>query len=119
MYTCAPREESSYTNQVFSLTRSGEIRREETCAGVTDYGQDSVQMNKCVELENADPERIRMTQRNKQKQTWRHERHGGLIRNAFDNQCLSTKGLTSGDDAQVRPCDSADPHQKWSLQTYV
>ena len=58
VYTCAPRTEKSFTNQVFSLTTDGQIRREETCVAVSDEVKDQVDMTKCLEIENVDPERL-------------------------------------------------------------
>ena len=119
MYTCAPRSEKSFTNQVFSLTTDGQIRREETCAAVSDEVKDQVDMTKCLEIENVDPERLAAGQRSKRKQTWTHDRRSGLIRNAFDKQCLSVQGLSSEANVLLRPCDPADPSQRWRIQSYV
>jgi len=127
VYSCVDRPDDSYTNQVFSLTNNGEIRREETCAAISDERDDntddkndssSVVMTKCIEIDLADEVRKRSVIRDKKKQTWIHYRRNSVIKNAFDDTCLTTKGLKSSDDVLLAPCDSGDRHQWWVIQIY-
>lgn len=123
LYSCSPREESSYTNQVFSLMHNGEIRREETCATRTSSrvksSSQTVQMSKCIEVDLASDETMAKTKRDKKRQTWIHSGPREWIKNVGTNECLSTKGASSGDDVFITKCDSDDPHQKWIAQNYV
>lgn len=53
LFTCAPRPETMYTNQVFTFTKTGEIRREETCMAVN-VKSGEVEMEKVGLLRNPD-----------------------------------------------------------------
>lgn len=123
LYSCSDRDESSYTNQVFSLMKTGEIRREETCATIKQRksggSHQVVEMSKCIEVDLAAEATIARTRRDKNKQTWIHSAPGEWIKNAGTKYCLSTKGAVSGDDVLTQKCDSDDPNQFWVAQKYV
>lgn len=125
LYSCTTRDEESYTNQVFSLMRSGEIRREETCASIkqrksaTNRSYGVVQMAKCIDVDLASEENLIRTKREKKRQQWTHLGPDEWIKNVGTKECLSTKGAASGDDVVLSKCDSEDPNQKWIAQKYV
>ena len=124
LYSCSAREESSYTNQVFSLMKTGEIRREETCATIKIRKSGSetrqvVEMSKCIEVELASDDAMSRTKRDKKRQVWIHSGPGEWLKNSGTKECLSTKGATSGDDVHIEKCDSKDPNQRWIAQKYV
>lgn len=124
LYSCGEREESSYTNQVFSLMKSGELRREETCATIRQrkIGSGShqvVEISKCVEVELASQESLSRAKKDKKRQSWIHSGPGEWIKNIGTKDCLTTKGAQSGDDISISKCDSKDPHQRWIAQKYV
>lgn len=118
LYSCAPRDESTYTNQVFSLTTTGEIRREETCA-TANRNQGIIEMSKCVETELTSKEALRSAKKAKKHQAWVHESANSWIKNSGTKECLSTRDRNSGDDVISVPCDPNDPDQKWIIQTYT
>lgn len=129
VFSCADRPENMYTNQVFSLTTNQEIRREETCAAVSESEENdndsaskdfTVVMTKCTEPDLVGEVNRRPALKTKKKQQWLHSKSGDTIRNAFDPHfCLSTKNLKSGDDVKVAPCDLRDVYQRWTIQTYA
>ena len=123
LYSCASRDESSYTNQVFSLTLDGEIRREETCATARKKeakhgGGSVVEMAKCVETELTSKETMRVIKKSKKNQIWIHDKRNSVIKNSGSKECLSARDKSSGDDVVSDPCDDTDPDQKWIVQSY-
>lgn len=117
VYSCSKTDLNSTTNQVLSFTKSGEIRREETCATLND--SQYVDMGKCININLAAKDRVKVVKRKKLKQLWSYDQITSQIRNRYSNECLSTRNLSSGDDVIVEPCDPKDSHQKWTLQNYA
>ena len=106
-----------WTNQVFTLTNSGELRREEACA-TADFDTETVEMGKCVDIQKARNRRKRTVKQEKRKQLWKHTK-GGQIINDMTGQCLTTAGAESGSDVKITDCNDDDVHQLWWFQTYT
>lgn len=117
VYTCSFTDLNSTTNQVLSFTKSGEIRREETCATLSDSFY--VDMAKCINVKLSAPEKVKIMKRKKSKQLWSYDENSKTIKNRYNNQCLSTRNLSSGDDIIIETCNTNDLHQKWTLQNYT
>ena len=121
VFSCADRSDKVYTNQVFSLTNSGEIRREETCVSISgeDESEDTVVMTKCNDPELAEEERRRPAMKDKKKQVWIHDHANDVIRNSLNQHlCMTTRHVKSAEDMKVAHCNPNDPHQKWTIQFY-
>lgn len=84
-------------NQVFTLTKSGELRRETTCAVVW---SGKVHMTVC--LGSSD-------------QKWHHSTDGTLV-NDKTGQCLDMTNIEVSKQMVVNPCDSSLPGQIWKFQ---
>lgn len=106
-----------YTNQVFSFTNSGEIRREETCATANVHNK-SVEMAKCTEDVFHVEDFPRRRKRSAKKQTWRHTK-GGQIINEKTKTCISTRNVQSSGDLVMEECNPDDMYQIWWFQTYT
>ncbi|KAG9510555.1 putative N-acetylgalactosaminyltransferase 9, partial [Fragariocoptes setiger] len=107
------------TNQLFSLTTSGEIRREEGCLTAPKAGGRAkiVIMAKCD-----DPDIRYNLKKHKKKhhvtvQQWRHVKNG-LIINEGNGECLTTRNQQSDGDLRVTACDDSDDRQKWVFFKY-
>lgn len=116
VFSCSPRGEDSWTNQVFSLTKSGELRREETCA-IANLSSGKVEMGKCIDLDIVKQKKKKVAYLRKKKQLWIHEK-GGQIINMATKECMTAKKLESMDDIKLEPCDKNDLSQIWWFQTY-
>lgn len=101
---------------MFTLTNSGELRREEGCA-TADFDTESIEMSKCVNLEQIMNRKKRNVRNEKRKQLWKHTK-GGQIINDMTGQCLTTAGADSGADVKITDCNEDDVHQLWWFQTY-
>ena len=117
LFSCAQRPESMYTNQVFSFTNGGEIRREETCMSAN-IRTSEVEMDKCVEVDVYGPRTKRSMSKKKKRQTWLHTK-GGQIINVASKDCVTSRGASSTSNLKLAPCDSNDFNQLWWFQTYT
>jgi polypeptide N-acetylgalactosaminyltransferase len=118
VFVCSPdRPKDSLTNQVFTLTNSGELRREESCA-TADYSSEVVEMSKCIDINLAKTRRKRTAKEEKKKQLWKHTKGGNII-NVATGQCLTTSNLESMADVKIAACNEDDAHQLWWFQTYT
>lgn len=117
LYVCSPDlPKDMYTNQVFTLTNSGELRREESCA-TAEYNSQVVEMGKCIDISFAKSKRKRTLKEEKKRQLWTHTK-GGQIINLSTGQCLTTSNLESMGDVKITDCNEDDAHQLWWFQTY-
>lgn len=114
LYTCSFDDSLSVTNQILSFTRSGEIRREENCAQLTDS---EVSMSKCIDTELASETRVASVKKTKLRQIWSYDKNTQQIKNSYNKKCLTTRNLSSGDDVVVEVCNNKDLHQKWVLKS--
>lgn len=114
VFFCARRSKNEFTNQVFTLTKSGELRREEVCAQANELN-DEVVLEKCMIGSNSITESIFSI--NKKKQIWSHIK-GGTIMNIATGKCLTAKNLKSMSNLTTDRCNPLDPYQKWWFQTY-
>uniref|UniRef100_A0A9J2Q6E2 Polypeptide N-acetylgalactosaminyltransferase n=1 Tax=Ascaris lumbricoides TaxID=6252 RepID=A0A9J2Q6E2_ASCLU len=85
--------------QVFSLTKSGQLRREITCASVLRSREDGPKGT------------IRMPSCDDNNDKWSHER--GQMKHQATGFCLDVDGLKSGDDIVARTCVADKASQIW------
>lgn len=116
LYNCdLNRREDTFTNQVFTLTNSGELRREEAC--LTD-NNGQAEMTKCIEVDLSRRRRRRSSKEEKRKQLWMHQK-GKQIVNVATGKCLSTRNTENMQDVKLEPCNPYDVYQIWWFQTYA
>ncbi|OQR75988.1 polypeptide N-acetylgalactosaminyltransferase 13-like [Tropilaelaps mercedesae] len=105
LFQCHPIPEEA-TNQLLSLSRNGEIRKDDICARVqfTDsyHRKGKVVMDKCEEFP-------------RWNQIWSHVIHGQIIHKA-SGLCIQAEGADV-ESLFVTQC-SESPLQKWSFHTY-
>ncbi|OQV25408.1 Polypeptide N-acetylgalactosaminyltransferase 1 [Hypsibius exemplaris] len=89
------------TAQMFSLSKAGEIRREEYCADVSAHATDGshVKMYPC---------------HGKETQKWTFVQDG-QIKHTESGMCMDAVGLKNGDDIKVYKCDDSAVSQKWNF----
>ena len=116
LYNCdLNRHKDTFTNQVFTLTNSGELRREEACLA-DNNGQ--AEMTKCIEVDLSRRRRRRSSKEEKRKQLWMHQK-GKQIVNFATGKCLSTRNTENMQDVKLEPCNPYDVYQIWWFQTYA
>ncbi len=89
-------QDGKSANQVMTLTKDGEFRREETCAVVW---SGLVSMHTCL---------------GSQDQKW-HRTSDGAIVHDKSGLCLDITDVQSGKQVHANPCDPSRPGQKWKF----
>lgn len=112
------------TNQLFSLTRYDEIRRESICLtasstvervdAATNQTYKQVIMSDCVPLDSDEHK----------KQVWLHNKASSgsndkQFVNEFSGECLTSEHLKSNTNLVTTVCNNNDPHQYWKFQVYA
>ncbi|VDD93151.1 unnamed protein product [Enterobius vermicularis] len=92
------------SSQVFSLTKTGQLRRETTCATVLPA------------REAGSKGAVRMPPCFSSKDKWTFEK--GLLKHVGTNLCLDVKDLKSGDDILARSCSVSVDSQLWEFHKY-
>ncbi|XP_055346582.1 LOW QUALITY PROTEIN: probable N-acetylgalactosaminyltransferase 9 [Paramacrobiotus metropolitanus] len=89
--------------QLFSLSKDGQLRREENCADVTKHARDGevVKMYPCHKMES---------------QKWTHVK-GGEMKHPATGLCLDVEGVSNAGDVVVKKCSGSDT-QKWTFDHY-
>ncbi|CAF1565944.1 unnamed protein product [Adineta steineri] len=92
-------------NQFFSLTKTDQLRREDTCSLSTGRGSDSVgvALSQC---EYSD-----------KNQKWTHEKNGTIIHHP-SKLCLDIEGLKNNDQINLKKCQPNKPSQQWLFEHY-
>ncbi|CAF1270040.1 unnamed protein product [Adineta steineri] len=92
-------------NQFFSLTKTDQLRREDTCSLSTGRGSDSVgvALSQC---ESSD-----------KNQKWTHEKNGTIIHHP-SKLCLDIEGLKNNDQINLKKCQPNKPSQQWLFEHY-
>lgn len=90
-------------NQVFSLSKNDELRREDLCCTGSSEGQ-SIYMHSCsVDSTN---------------QKWKHDRTTGQIKHSKSGLCLDVTGVKNSEYPVLNRCDEDKPGQKWEFKNY-
>ncbi len=93
MFFC---QEGKSANQVFTLTKNGQFRREDSCA--------QVRLGKAIMTSCYDT----------QDQKW-HLTSNGAIVNSKTGLCLDITNVESGKNVDMKECDPTRPGQKWNF----
>ncbi|UJR37273.1 hypothetical protein I4U23_029982 [Adineta vaga] len=86
VYSC---QNGASANQYLSLTKTDQLRREDTCSITLDSS--SIVLTNC-DFSN-------------QKQSWKHEKNGTLIHYP-SKLCLDVEGLSNDDQVKLKPCEA-------------
>uniref|UniRef100_A0A914D7F1 Polypeptide N-acetylgalactosaminyltransferase n=1 Tax=Acrobeloides nanus TaxID=290746 RepID=A0A914D7F1_9BILA len=92
--------------QVFSLTKTGQFRREMTCS--------EVRISKGLAGAEGSKGNVVMPDCGYSKAKWELTDEGQM-KNIDTNLCMDTESLSSGNDILVTTCDSAKATQKWEF----
>lgn len=103
---------------MFSLTMTGEIRREEGCLSIDQYANHRVLLDKCINLDKVPRLMRRKAALKKKLQVWSHSK-GGQIVNEHLNLCLTTEGLKRSNNLRAVECNQDDLWQIWWFQRYT
>ncbi|KPM04279.1 polypeptide N-acetylgalactosaminyltransferase 13-like protein [Sarcoptes scabiei] len=109
VYECLEMKLDTWTNQMFSFMKTGQIRREEVCLTINKFASHQVLLEKCYENDSNSKKKL---------QIWSHEK-GGQIMNEHLNLCLTTEGSKSLDDLRIVECNDDDLAQIWWFQKYI
>ncbi|CAF1233072.1 unnamed protein product [Adineta ricciae] len=93
-------------NQYFSLTKTDQLRREDTCALISGRGSDGAG----VILSQCD-----YSDRN---QKWTHEKNGTIVHHPSE-LCLDVEGLANNDQVKLRKCQPNKRSQQWLFEHYA
>ncbi|XP_055884839.1 probable N-acetylgalactosaminyltransferase 9 isoform X3 [Biomphalaria glabrata] len=100
MFSC---QNGGSASQVFSLTLTNELRREEACLDSSGQDGSRVSLRPCTGQQN---------------QKWIHDKSKNTIVHQASGKCLDTGGQKSGDNVVVNTC-SENGNQKWTMQHYL
>ena len=90
-------------NQVFSLSNSDELRREDLCALSHGGAGSVVQMNHCSGARS---------------EKWKHSKSGPII-HIDSGLCLDVTDVKNGEHAKVNKCNAQKPGQIWEFKNYT
>ncbi|CAF1405410.1 unnamed protein product [Adineta ricciae] len=93
-------------NQYFSLTKTDQLRREDTCALISGRGSDGtgVILSQCDYSD--------------QSQKWTHEKNGTIVHHPSE-LCLDVEGLANNDQVKLRKCQPNKRSQQWLFEHYA
>ncbi|RWS02502.1 polypeptide N-acetylgalactosaminyltransferase 13-like protein [Dinothrombium tinctorium] len=115
VFHCQEASQEEWSNQFFTLTKSGHLRREEACCSATD--NKFVELRTCSDNEEEDANDEEIFQL-LESQLWKHTK-GGWIQNKFTKMCLSTRGVKNGESVSLAKCNDSDMYQIWWFQKYT
>ncbi|CAF3665139.1 unnamed protein product [Rotaria sp. Silwood1] len=93
-------------NQYFSLSKTDQLRREDTCSVTSGHNSDTMD----VILSNCDYA--------DKSQKWIHERNGSIV-HLPSKLCLDVEGLSNNDQVKLRQCVPNKPSQRWVFEHYL
>ncbi|CAF3694463.1 unnamed protein product [Rotaria sp. Silwood1] len=93
-------------NQYFSLSKTDQLRREDTCSVTSGHNSDIMD----VILSNCDYA--------DKSQKWIHERNGSIV-HLPSKLCLDVEGLSNNDQVKLRQCVPNKPSQRWVFEHYL
>lgn len=91
-------------NEVFSLSQTNELRREEGCLTSNGNNGDNVSLQSCSSGD--------------EKQKWKHDKTNSSIIHGKSGRCLDVAQEKSGGVLHVKDCDNSDA-QKWNFEHYL
>lgn len=90
-------------NQVFSLSHTNELRREDVC---------------CVGQSEGSPVKL-VPCTGSSEQKWTHSKEEKTIVHSKTGLCLDVTGVKNGEVPKLQKCDSNTPGQIWEFKTYL
>lgn len=105
---------------MFTLTNERELRREEGCLAIENIGPEEHQvvLTRCLDLAKVAERKKRKARLRKKLQLWTHSKNGQVV-NDQTGLCLSTDGLSSGENLLAVDCSEDDARQQWVFQKYT
>ncbi|CAF1460935.1 unnamed protein product [Rotaria sp. Silwood1] len=89
-------------NQYFSLTKTNQLRREDTCAIISN--SKTIHLSHCSYSDK--------------NQKWTHFKNGFIIHHP-SNLCLDTEGLSNENSIKLNKCETNKPSQQWIFEHYA
>ncbi|WAQ93812.1 GALT9-like protein [Mya arenaria] len=98
-----PDENVQAYGMVFSLSKKGELRREDSCCSSGGGNGDKIALTRCFD---------------DSKQRFTHSRDTGVIKHEASGRCLDIADEQSGGFVHLRDCNGGDS-QKWEIEHYL